>query len=71
MTGDSGCDTSAPMPKRETRDRRVNLRLPNRLVTRIEAEAKTELRSLNSMFEIIVNEWVIKHPKHPKSEGRP
>ena len=70
MTGDSGCDTSAPMPKRQTRDRRVNLRLCESLVNKVEAAAKTELRSLNSMFEIIVSKWAAKQPKHPR-EGRP
>jgi hypothetical protein len=54
------CDTSAPMPKRETRDRRVNLRLSKRLVSKVEAAAKVELRSLNSMFEIIVSKWAAK-----------
>jgi len=48
------------MPKRETRDRRVNLRLCPSLVDKVEAAAKTELRSLNSMFEVIVNEWAAK-----------
>ena len=50
----------APMPKRETRDRRVNLRLSKRLVHKVEAAAKVELRSLNSMFEIIVSAWASK-----------
>ena len=50
----------APMPKRETRDRRVNLRLSKRLVSKVETAAKAELRSLNSMFEIIVSKWAAK-----------
>jgi predicted HicB family RNase H-like nuclease len=49
-----------PMPKRETRDRRVNLRLSKRLVQKVEAAAKAELRSLNSMFEVIVSAWAAK-----------
>lgn len=48
------------MPKRETRDRQVNLRLTRRLVRKVEAAAKAELRSLNSMFEVIVSEWAAK-----------
>ena len=48
------------MPKRETRDRRVNLRLSKRLVSKVETAAKAELRSLNSMFEIIVSKWAAK-----------
>lgn len=48
------------MPKRETRDRHVNLRLPQRLVQKVETAAKCELRSLNSMFEVIVSEWAAK-----------
>lgn len=48
------------MPKRETRDRRVNLRLSKRLVNKVKAAAKVELRSLNSMFEIIVSAWAAK-----------
>jgi hypothetical protein len=50
----------ASMPKHETRDRRVNLRLSKRLVSKVEAAAKVELRSLNSMFEIIVSKWAAK-----------
>lgn len=48
------------MTKRETRDRRVNLRLTERLVREVEAAARVQLRSLNSMFEVIVSEWVAK-----------
>lgn len=48
------------MTKRETRDKRVNLRLPQRLVNKVEVAAKLELRSLNSMFEVIVSEWAAK-----------
>jgi hypothetical protein len=48
------------MAKRETRDRRVNLRLPKRLVNEVETIAKVQLRSLNSMFEVIVSEWAAK-----------
>ena len=55
------------MPKRETRDKRVNLRLPHRLVNKVEAAAKTELRSLNSMFEVIVREWAAKQLKEKES----
>ena len=54
------CDTRAPMPKRETRDRRVNLRLSKRLVNKVQAAAKIEMRSLNSMFEVIVSQWAAK-----------
>jgi hypothetical protein len=45
------------MQKRRTRDRRVNLRLSSRLVDKVEAAAKAQLRSLNSMFEVIVSKW--------------
>jgi predicted HicB family RNase H-like nuclease len=48
------------MTKRQTRDRRVNLRLPGRLVNKVEAAAKVQLRSLNSMFEVIVSQWAAK-----------
>jgi predicted HicB family RNase H-like nuclease len=48
------------MPKRETRERRVNLRLTKRLVSKVEAAAKVERRSLNSMFEVIVSDWAAK-----------
>lgn len=54
------CDTSGPMTRRELRDRRVNLRLSKRLVNKVEAAAKAEMRSLNSMFEIIVAKWAAK-----------
>jgi hypothetical protein len=48
------------MTRRELRDRRVNLRLSKRLVNKVEAAAKAEMRSLNSMFEIIVAKWAAK-----------
>jgi len=48
---------SMPTPKRETRDRRVNLRLTPRLVREVETAARAELRSLNSMVEIILTAW--------------
>jgi hypothetical protein len=60
---DSTCDTNAPMQKRDTRDRRVNLRLSDRLVSKVETAAKDQLRSLNSMFEVIVTEWAAKAAK--------
>jgi hypothetical protein len=48
------------MLKREKRDRQVNLRLTKRLVSKVEAAAEAERRSLNSMFEVIVSEWAAK-----------
>jgi predicted DNA binding CopG/RHH family protein len=52
---------AAPMTvKQELRDRRVNLRLPHRLVNKVKASAKLERRSLNSMFEVIVSAWAAK-----------
>jgi len=48
------------MLRRETRDKRVNLRLSKRLVSKVETAAKRELRSLNSMFEVIVSAWAAK-----------
>lgn len=45
------------MSKQQTRDKRVNLRLPKRLVEQVADAAKADKRSLNSMFEIIVSEW--------------
>jgi hypothetical protein len=52
---------AAPMiAKQELRDRRVNLRLPSRLVNKVRVAAKHERRSLNSMFEMIVSAWAAK-----------
>lgn len=51
------------------RDVRVNLRMSTRLFDLIQKAAKQDRRSFNSMFEIIVSEWVAKHPKPNK--GRP
>lgn len=48
------------MTKRATRNRRVNLRLSESLVNKVEAAAKAQLRSLNSMFEVIVSKWAAK-----------
>lgn len=45
------------MPKRS---QRVNLRLSPQLVNKVKAAAKRELRSVNSMFEVIVNAWATK-----------
>lgn len=41
----------------------MNLRLPEKIVIKIEEEATLQLRSLNSMFEVIATEWVAKRPK--------
>jgi predicted DNA binding CopG/RHH family protein len=51
------------MVKQELRDRRVNLRLPSRLVNKVKKAATRERRSLNSMFEVIVDTWAIKQAK--------
>jgi hypothetical protein len=48
------------VPKQELRDKRVNLRLPHRLVNKVKSIAKLERRSLNSMFEVIVSTWASK-----------
>lgn len=45
------------------RDKRVNLRLPQRLVDLIKKAARLEQRSFNSMFELIVSEWAKARPK--------
>jgi hypothetical protein len=45
------------MAKRERHDRQISLRLPRSLVAKVTRAAKSERRSLSSMFEVIVAKW--------------